>query len=221
MRGAMRVIFVSLAGAVLGGVLAVEVPAQEQSGMPVAPKSVAPRSAGTNRSGETYDALQAGQDAYRAAEVDRQAAVKRQLQVQDDIRRYNAWLSEQGDWPAPLEVYEYRPSRAFRRAYRYGFSPPPAPWLRAPGDVYGYPYDGGVQQPTGHEKLWTSPNGYIYRPRYNPPAVAEPRQAPRRPAPAEDRQVPSRVPPAPIPQPPSPPTPAPSPPSEPAGPQEL
>ena len=48
-----------------------------------------------------------------------------------------------------------------------------------PGDVYAYPYYPWMRQPIGHEEIWTSPNGYIYRPRY-----ASPKEVPDDPMPA-------------------------------------
>jgi hypothetical protein len=128
-----------------------------------------------DRGVETYDALQAGQNAYRAAEAQRQAAIDRQLQVQDEIRWYNSWAPGYGDGPTLTEIYAYGSPRAYRRAQRQGYGPLFEPWPRVPGDIYGSSYYGYVRQPTGHEKIWTSPNGYIYRPRYDrPPSSGEP-----------------------------------------------
>jgi hypothetical protein len=43
----------------------------------------------------------------------------------------------------------------------------------APSNAPRDPYYAGSGQPIGHEKIWTSPNSYVYRPLYAaPPAVA-------------------------------------------------
>ena len=72
--------------------------------------------------------------------------------------------------------YSYNPRRAYRQAVRYGYPPVFQPWPRVPGDIYGYPYYGAVRQPAGHEKTYTSPNGYVYRPLYEKP---QPQPQPR------------------------------------------
>jgi hypothetical protein len=189
------------------------------------------------RPGMTYDSLQAGQDAYRAAEADRQAAIQRQLRIQDEIRWYNTWAPGYESWPTLPEIYAYGARRAFRPTYRYGnagyYGPLFEPWPRVPGDIYGYPYYGSVRQPTGHEKIWTSPNGYIYRPTYDPPPHAEFQT--RRSAEPTVPRVLRPVPPAPVPHIPGesspsqrelplrqlPANPLPVPPAEPGTPREL
>ena len=153
----------------------------------------------------TYDSLQAGSDAQQPAEEARGDAIRRQLGVQGDIRRYNTWLPAYGP-PLPA-VYGYGSVRAARRAYRSVYGPPLlAPWPRVPGDIYGYPYYPWARQPIGHEKIWTSPNGYIYKPLYpnsplapEAPALPQPQGPTRadpatRPRPAEDPPRPQAVP---------------------------
>jgi hypothetical protein len=134
----------------------------------------------------TYGPLQAARDAQRLAEEARRRAIDRQLQVLDDVRRYRTYAYYDYALAAPRDVYG--PPRAIRRAYRRGYGPV---WWTWPY-IYGYPYYPQVKQPWGHEKIWTSPNSYIYRPLYDPPAeppkpptLADPSLRPQGPPPAE------------------------------------
>jgi hypothetical protein len=165
----------------------------------------------------TYDSLDAGQDAYRAAEADREAAIQRQLQTQDEIRWYNTWGPDYNFWPPPPSISPYNAPWGYPRAYRGGFHGPP-PW--AWRDAYKPGYPDGVRQPTGHEKIWTSPNGYIYRPLYDQPDRPQRRSASPVPPAASrlhsDGSPPSRSSPT-----PPPPTPMPPPPADSGGPREL
>jgi hypothetical protein len=184
--------------------------------------------------GATYDSLQAGQDAYRMAEADRQAAYRRQGQLIEDIRQYNAaWAYA---YPPPAAgMYVYGSPRAIRRGYARGYAipvqPPPPPL------GLSSPYVDSVRQPTGYEHVLTG-RGYIYRPVYAEPAAAENGPLSREPAAAfappgppasrVQRSTPSVTVPPPRPSPPPPPPapepapePAPAPPAEPAGPMEL
>ena len=151
---------------------------------------------------QAYDPLQAGRDAYQRAEEARRQAINRQLDTLD----YAKWLST---WTAPRvyayplpSVYAYPIRRSVRRAYRGvhvgGVVPVITQWSRAPVGVYGYPYYPQVWQPIGHEKVWTGPNGYIYRPIYAEPAPPVPAQVPT-PAVAEP---PVLIPAEPVPAPP-------------------
>jgi hypothetical protein len=159
-----------------------------------------------------HDSLEAGRDAHAMAERGRRRAIDRQLQTIEDIPWYNAWYDA---WGRPYArryalpyIYAYAPPYAAYRAHRaiegYVPAPPYGMWLYDPGDGYGYPYvprsyAPRVEQPLGHEKIWTGPNSYVYRPRFaEPPSEASPPPAP----PA----VPARLPP---------------PPPEPAGPREF
>jgi len=137
----------------------------------------------------TYGPLDAAEEARLRADEAGQAAINRQLQLLDDIRWYNTWL------PTPYRptlpyIYGYGPPRVARRAYRDALDPVFTPWPQVPGDIYGYPYYGTVKQPIGHEKIWTSPNSYIYRPVYAPPA-GQAAAAPRVAAPGPYRATPA------------------------------
>ena len=142
-----------------------------------------------------YNALQAGQDAYQAAEAERRAAIDRQRSLIEQMKWYNTW-AYRGYAPTLIDIYAYRyapygysysPRRAYRQAIRYGYSPVFQPWPRVPGDIYGYPYYGAARQPAGHEKTYTSPNGYVYRPLYeNPPPPQPPPGPPPQPQPRID-----------------------------------
>jgi hypothetical protein len=100
-------------------------------------------SRGSSSPAERYDSLKAGQDAYEWAERERQAQIGWQAGTLSGLPRL--------------------PPRLPPRAYR--------PLLP---NLWAYPpYYGTVAQPTGHEKIWTGPNSYIYRPRWDPlPASA-------------------------------------------------
>ena len=119
---------------------------------------------------QKYDLLQAGRDAYQTAEEERRRAIDRQLDVQEYARWFGTWtVPPVYAHPLP-SVYAYPLRRSVRRAYRGvylgGVVPAITPWPRVSVGVYGYPYDRRVRQPIGHEKIWTGPNSYIYRPIY-------------------------------------------------------
>ena len=80
--------------------------------------------------GETYDTLQAGQDAYIDAEAQRRALIGRQLLIEDQILRQNTWADPQDKY-RPVRPESYGP--VIPRAYV-------GPTL---ADVYAYPTDGG------------------------------------------------------------------------------
>jgi len=142
----------------------------------------------TAQESASYDALQAGQDAYQAAEAERHAAIDQQRNTIEQMKWYNTW-AYRGYAPTLSNIYangySYNPRRVYRQAIRYGSPPVFQPWPRVPGDIYGYPYYGAVRQPAGHEKTYTSPNGYVYRPRMPPPAPSpsSPPAPPATPAP--------------------------------------
>jgi len=139
---------------------------------------------------QNYGPLDAAEEARIRADEDGQAATGRQLQLIDDIRWYNTWIPTPYRPSLPyIYGYGYGPPGAASRAYRSGLDPVFTPWPRVPGDIYGYPYYGLVRQPIGHEKIWTSPNGYIYRPVYAPPAGQA--VAPRPAAPRAYRATPA------------------------------
>lgn len=81
--------------------------------------------------GETYDSLQAGQDAYADAEAQRRALIGRQLLIEDQIMRQNTWADPQ-DRYRPVSPESFGP--VLPKSYV-------GPTL---ADVYAYPpTDGG------------------------------------------------------------------------------
>jgi hypothetical protein len=147
---------------------------------------------------ETYDSLDAGRDSHAPAERKRREAIDQQLKTEADIRYYHVWP---GPWGrhyarryAVPNIRAYAPPLAAleaERAIESGLVPAPpfGPWPM-PSDFFfgpplvGEPYVDSVEQPKGHEKVWTGPNGYIYRPRQQEPTPAqrEPTPAERQPA---------------------------------------
>jgi hypothetical protein len=184
----------------------------------------------------TYDALDAGRDAYLRAEAQRREAIARQLAG-------NAYAPSHafplGTYLRIGPVYAYLPSAGVR-AYRAYAAPivtsPPYgapnyatrigawPGLRA----LVSPYADRVEQPLGHVVTPTGPNGYVYRPYYKedlppsgagvaaeviPPAAVVPVNPPAPQVPAPQVVVPHEgaAPQAPVPQPPIPQPPSPAP----------
>jgi hypothetical protein len=162
----------------------------------------------------------AGQDAYSLAEQQRREAIVNQRLLVEQARWY------------PYNYFgyaypSYYPRKAYRQAVRYGYAgyaPMYPPMTRGPSDfLLGYPYYGAAKLPVGHEKIWTSPNGYIYRPLY--PQSAAPHAAQSRRLPTDAPQVKPPEPPKPAPaaeaaKPNQAAEPIPAPPSEP-GPREF
>jgi len=62
------------------------------------------------RPGETYNSLQAGQDAYGDAEAQRRAKIGRQLILEDQIQAQNTWSDPQGKY-RPVQPESYGPIR--------------------------------------------------------------------------------------------------------------
>ncbi len=174
------------------------------------PKPVEPPAPGGReyRPNEKYTPLDAGQDAYKRAEGERRWAVDRQLTVEQNIRDYNTWRYY--NWGSPYFNQYASPYAApyidaprigwrIRRniAARIGTLGPPLPSVLSPDARYGYNYLPYTKQPIGHEKIWTSPNSYIYKPRYTPPnkppaTIGEPPQPPpAQPQPAPVAQPPT------------------------------
>ena len=142
----------------------------------------------------TYGPLEAAEEARRRAEETGREAVNRQLQLADDIRGMNTWAPTPYRASLPY-IYGYAPRAARRveRAFERRVDPVFTPWPRVPGDIYGYPYYPSVKQPIGHEKIWTSPNSYVYRPKYAP-STPQPAR-PAAPAPTPARRPPQADPP--------------------------
>lgn len=192
--------------AVLG--LAVGARAAAQEPLPPAAAPAAPPSA------HSFDALDAGRDAYQMAEAERRQATARQVQMVDDM----VWYSAAPSYRCPLALeFSYAHPRAWRaRIGPVVVSAGPAVFghhasLEAlgsatvgPWGIYGYPHVERAAQPLGHRVIVTGPNGYVYRPVYpwdlkSPPPAPPPVQ-PAPPAPAQPAEPP---PPEPIPAPPA------------------
>ncbi len=147
------------------------------------------------QTGPVYSPQQAAADADQLAEQRRRWAIERQLEVIDGIRQARAAAA------FPYAVGPAMPGypRAARRALRRGYAPPP-PYpqpghgvLVRPGPFPAAPYWGlaphgpPVRQPLGHERIWTGPNSYIYRPLHPEPFQPAPVERERQPTVAEPR----------------------------------
>ena len=160
----------------------------------------------------------AGQDAYSQAEQQRREAIAYQRQLVEQARlNYYNYLNY-------AYSFSCNPRKAYRQAVRNGYAPLYPPLTRAPSDfLLGSPYYGAAKLPVGHEKIWTSPNGYVYRPLYQQPPGPTASQSRRPPGEAPQANPPPPPDPAPAAEPPKPapqPEPIPAPPSEP-GPREF
>jgi len=131
---------------------------------------------------QQYDPLQASRDAYYQAEEARRQAIDQQLGAVNYATWYGTWATPRVyaySWPG---VYAYPMRRSVRRAYRGVYVGPVAPiitpWPRVSVGVYGYPDYPPVPQPIGHEKIWTGPNSYYYRPIYAEPGPPTPAGVP-------------------------------------------
>jgi hypothetical protein len=114
---------------------------------------------------EVYtDGFNPATELYQINEVQRRDQIARQL----DLNRRMIWSS--GYVPQLPTIFE--------------------PWPRVPGDIWGYPQNRPVEQPSGHESRQVGPNRWIYRPIYStvpaPPAGARVDVA----APVDNRSVP-------------------------------
>jgi len=176
---------------------------------PVAPLEVRERYDPNAR----YDGIDAGEEAYQLADQGRRDAIDRQLQAIQDARWYaglptgSAYYRNPPSlgiiYAGPRRLLPWRARRAERRGgYGYVYSYPYAfePWPLVGGDIFGYPYDNPIRQPSGVERIWTSPNRYLSRPIYGPAEPVLPPPIPQG---------------APEPVPPPPPEPAPPPASPP------
>ena len=123
-----------------------------------------------------YSTLDAGRDALKRAEKRRRYETDRQIQVRKNVMNYQAWYNWY--WGTAYPLYGGVP---WYQGYlgEYGRWPScsmpcripgcwMAPWPSplSPDAVYGYNYLPYATQPVGHEKVWTSPNSYIYKPKY-------------------------------------------------------
>lgn len=131
-----------------------------------------------------YDGIQAGLDAFRLAEEQRQAALAAQLAKNDQMRAWSGLPLARGT----TTVYGYPPAAvvapavapavmdldfAYGVAYRQ-FVPGPRlsvfePWPVIPGDIYGFVYTTPVRQPIGQWQGQTGPRRWESHPIYDPP----------------------------------------------------
>jgi hypothetical protein len=169
--------------------------------------------------GETYDSLQAGQDAHADAEAERRALIGRQIMIEDQIVQQNTWADPQDKYrpvrpdsygpvlprsyvgPTLADVYASPPTDGGPVYYggtpisipAFGGVPAGAsvfqPWPRVPNDIWAAPYYGYVRQPIGHVKIWTGRLSYIYKPIYASPPVEISRPAARAMAPGPRRPL--------------------------------
>ena len=102
--------------------------------------------------GETYDSLQAGQDAYWDAEAQRRALIGRQLMIEEQIILENTWADPQD---------RYRPVRP----ESYGPILPKAYVGPTLADVYAYPPSAAVYYGSASAPEPRSPTilGHLYR----------------------------------------------------------
>jgi hypothetical protein len=121
-----------------------------------------------------YDGIQAGLDAYRLAEEQRQAAVANQLATTDLMRAWSGLPPSRGQvmlYGYPAVAY---PPANLDYAYAYGrpwYAPRTVfePWPVIPGDIYGFTYIPTVRQPIGRWEGQTGPNRWESHPVYEAP----------------------------------------------------
>lgn len=147
------------------------------------------------------DALTAGQQAHQEHELRRQAAVARQIGLNDEFRRLSV-LPPVGYGYIP---YRHAPSLDYLYANpanqslwphsRY-YSGPLLfePWPYVQGDIWSYRPPSYVRQPIGQQQIQTGPNRWESYPIYAEDAVAQPSPVPGQLPPVPDAK--SAVPPA-------------------------
>jgi hypothetical protein len=119
-----------------------------------------------------YDGFQAGAESYGRAEAERQAAVRRQVQLNDLMRWRVGLPPANGVFYAPLPVRPWI-------APGYGFSDPYEAWGQVvfpyPGiyaDALAYRAVPASRQPVGRIGVQTGPNRWESRPVYAAPIPA-------------------------------------------------
>jgi len=177
-----------------------------------------------------YDGIQAGLDAFRLAEEQRQARVAQQLAQTDQFKFWAGLPTSRGEviyygYPPPYAAAMYpRAGLDYVYAYgygRYGYRPPTVfePWPYVPGDIYGYRDYRPIRQPIGQWQGQTGPNRWESHPVYDPPLAdyrplpsvdsplldGTPYAAPREIIPPEEAAPPPPAPPPPAPAPRRPP----------------
>jgi hypothetical protein len=157
-----------------------------------------------------YDGIQAGLDAFRLAEEQRQAAVAVQLNQNEAQRAWAGLPSARGSviyygYPLAAQLadrdfaYAYGSSR-FGRGYGVARYSVFEPWPLVPGDIYGGVYVAPLRQPIGQWQGQTGPRRWESHPIYDPP-LADYRPLPEVGLPLSGAQLPV----APLPAAPAPP----------------
>ncbi len=128
-------------------------------------------------SGRPYDGIQAGLDAFRLAEEQRQAAVATQLATNEQMRAWSGLplaggaTTFYGNLGRPLAVMDL--DFAYGLGYRRFVSGPRLsvfePWPAIPGDIYGFVVTPAVRQPVGQWQGQTGPRRWESHPVYDPP----------------------------------------------------
>jgi hypothetical protein len=141
-----------------------------------------------------YDGIQAGLDAFRLGEEQRQANVASQLFLNDQMRFWNGYPTSRGAIyygymsPAAIQAYGYGVPLMSRANldYVYGYGAGPLwggsrmnwagplavfePWPYVAGDIWGYrAYYQPARQPIGQQQTQTGPNRWESHPIYDPP----------------------------------------------------
>jgi hypothetical protein len=158
----------------------------------VALVSIITASAAAQAPAETrpYDGIQAGMDAFRLAEEQRQNNMTQQLGLNDTMRFANGYPTSRRETiyygymnPAVAHTHGYAPQNSLDAAYGYGYRQPwyltrpgpglPSvfePWPYVPGDLWGYgAYYAPARQPIGQQQLEMGPNHWESHPVYDPP----------------------------------------------------
>ena len=141
-----------------------------------------------------YDGIQAGLDAFRLGEEQRQANVSQQLFLNDQMRFWNGYPTSRSTVyygylsPAAIQAYGYGVPLMTRANldYVYGYGAGPLwggsrqnwagplavfePWPYVPGDIWGYrAYYQPARQSIGQQQTQTGPNRWESHPIYDPP----------------------------------------------------
>src|SRR5262245_35250381 len=108
-----------------------------------------------------YDGIQAGLDAFRLAEEQRQAGASQQLFLNDQLKYWAGIPTSRGE----TIYYGYYSPVMFPAV---GFSAPVFPSY-----IYGYPYYPFLpfRQPIGQQQVQTGPNRWESHPVYVPPLI--------------------------------------------------
>jgi len=183
--------FVASVAILVGAAVAPIAWAQQQA---VSPPAVSPPAV-VNR---PYDGIQAGLDAFRLGEEQRQANVSQQLYLNDQMRFWNGYPTSGANTiyygylsPGAMLTYGYGAPVMTRAnldfAYGYGVNPVWSgwrqgatgplsvfePWPYVAGDIWGYrAYYQPARQPVGQVQTQTGPNRWESHPIYNPPLTA-------------------------------------------------